>query len=82
MVFDMTLIVLGNILLNALYASLGSIMCVFLVLFAYKLFERHTPVLDVEKQLKEGNIAVGIVAGCLVLGLCLCNGIVVGMALK
>ncbi len=62
---------------DLIYAATFGLLGVVMLLLGFKLFEWVTPKLDVEHKLQEGNIAVGIVVGALLLAI----GIVVGIAI-
>jgi uncharacterized membrane protein YjfL (UPF0719 family) len=74
--------ILITVLLNFAYAGIGGLMCVPLMIIAYKLFNKYTPAFHIGDQLKNGNVAVGIVVGCLLLGIAICTGLVVGLGLN
>lgn len=52
-----------------LAAAVFGLLGVALLTIGFKVFELITPRLDVEKQLQEGNIAVGIVVGALLIAI-------------
>lgn len=59
-------------LVNALLGSAAfGILGIFLMLVGFKLFEFATRRLDIEKQLENQNISVGIVVGSLLIGISL-----------
>jgi len=62
---------------DLIYAATFGLLGIVMLLLGFKLFELVTPKLDVEHKLQEGNLAVAIVVGALLLGI----GIVVGIAI-
>ncbi len=68
------------VILNMLYAGMGSTLTLGAMAIGYKMFDKMTP-FDTAKELDDGNIAVGIVVGSIFLGLGLAIGLVVGMGL-
>jgi putative membrane protein len=59
-------------LVNALLGTAAfGILGIFLMLVGFKLFEFATRRLDIEKQLENQNISVGIVVGALLIGISL-----------
>jgi len=64
---------------NMTYAMCGVLVAIFAMFLGYKLFEKITP-FDTGKELDEGNIAVGIVIGCIFIGVGLVVGLVVGIS--
>ncbi|MEE4244637.1 MAG: DUF350 domain-containing protein, partial [Kangiellaceae bacterium] len=65
------------IILNFVYALIGSLIALMIMMFGYKLFDRITP-FDTHKELDDGNVAVGIVVGCIFLGVGIAVGLVIG----
>jgi putative membrane protein len=57
-------------------ASFG-LLGIALLAVGFKVFEFITPKLDVEKKLQEGNVAVGIMVGALLLAI----GVIVAVAI-
>ena len=57
-------------------ASFG-LLGIALLMIGFKVFELITPKLDVEKKLQEGNVAVGVAVGALLIAI----GIVVAAAI-
>ena len=68
-------------LLNFGYAIMGAILTLLFMALGYKLFDKMTP-FDTSKQLKEKNVAVGIVVGSIFVGLGIAVGLVIGMGLN
>ena len=62
------------ILVAAVFGLLG----IALLALGFKVFERITPKLDVEDQLRQGNLAVGITVGSLLIGISVIVAVVVG----
>ncbi len=54
---------------------------ILLIIFGYFAFDRLTPKLDFDDLLNKGNIALGIVIGSFILGLCYVVGKVVSAIL-
>jgi putative membrane protein len=52
-----------------LAATTFGVLGITMLLIGFKLFERLTPKLDVEQKLQEGNIAVGVVVGALLIAI-------------
>lgn len=46
------------------------LVAIFLVVIGYIVFDKLTPKLDFNDMLKNGNVALGIVVGSFILGLC------------
>ena len=46
------------------------IVAIFLIIFGYVVFDKLTPRLDFNDLLSKGNVALGIVVGSFILGLC------------
>jgi putative membrane protein len=63
--------------LNLVGAATFGLLGIALLALGFKVFELITPKLEVEKKLQEGNIAVGIVVGALLLAV----GIVIAVAI-
>jgi putative membrane protein len=57
------------------------ILAILLIIFGYFAFDRLTPKLDFDELLNKGNIALGIVIGSFILGLCYVVGKVVSSIL-
>jgi putative membrane protein len=57
------------------------IVAILLIIFGYFAFDRLTPKLDFDELLNKGNIALGIVIGSFILGLCYVVGKVVSSIL-
>jgi uncharacterized membrane protein YjfL (UPF0719 family) len=66
---------------NFVYAVLGALVTIALMLVGYKVLDWLTP-FDTSKQLGEGNVAVGIVVGSMFVGLGIAVGLVVGLGLN
>ncbi len=62
---------LPEYLLGDLAATVAfGVVAILLVLVGYKLFDRITPKLPFDEQIKNGNIALAIVVGSFFLGVC------------
>lgn len=72
---------LGIILANFLYALLGALFSIALMLIGYKLLDWITP-FETSKELSDGNVAVGFVVGSMFVSLGLAVGLVVGLGLN
>lgn len=59
----------NDLAIALLAAAVFGLLGVGLLLLGFKLFERITPKLDVEHKLQEGNVAVGIVVGALLIAI-------------
>lgn len=46
------------------------IVAIFLIVFGYVVFDKLTPKLDFNELLSKGNVALGIVVGSFIIGLC------------
>jgi putative membrane protein len=57
------------------------IVAILLIIFGYFAFDRLTPKLDFDELLNKGNLALGIVIGSFILGLCYVVGKVVSAIL-
>ena len=68
-------------LLNMGYAIAGALVTLAFMAVGYKIFDRITP-FNISQQLEEGNVAVGIVVGAVLVGLGIAIGLVVGMGLN
>jgi len=68
------------VLLNMLYAGLGTIMTITAMVIGYKIFDKITP-FDTGKELDDGNVAVGIVVGSIFIGLGFAIGLVIALGL-
>ena len=63
--------------MSLLAAAAFGLLGIALLALGYKVFEWITPKLDVEKKLQEGNIAVGIMVGALLLAI----GVIIAVAI-
>ncbi len=66
---------------NFVYAILGALLTIFLMVLGYKILDWITP-FDTSKQLGEGNVAIGVVIGSMFVGLGIAVGLVVGLGLN
>ena len=66
---------------NFIYAIFGALLTISLMVLGYKILDWITP-FDTSKQLGEGNVAIGIVIGCMFVGLGIAVGLVVGLGLN
>jgi len=57
------------------------IVAIFLIVLGYVAFDKLTPKLDFDDLLNKGNVALAIVVGCFILGLCYVVGRVVAAIL-
>ena len=73
---DMTII-----LINFAYATTGSFIAIILMVAGYKIFDLITP-FNTQEELKNGNLAVGVVVAGIFIGLGLAFGLVMGMGLN
>jgi putative membrane protein len=51
------------------YAGAFGVLGIALLAVGFKVFELITPKLDIEKKLQEGNVAVGIMVGALLIAI-------------
>jgi uncharacterized membrane protein YjfL (UPF0719 family) len=66
---------------NFTYAILGALLTILFMVLGYKILDWITP-FDTSKQLGEGNVAIGMVIGCMFVGLGIAVGLVVGLGLN
>ncbi len=64
--------------MNLLAAAAFGLLGIVLLLVGFKAFERVTPKLDVEQKLQEGNVAVGVVVGALLLAISVVVAVSIG----
>jgi putative membrane protein len=57
------------------------IVAIFLIVFGYIVFDKLTPKLDFDELLNKGNVALAIVVGSFIIGLCYVIGRVVSAIL-
>lgn len=57
------------------------VIAILLIVFGYVTFDKLTPKLDFNDLLSKGNLAMGVVIGCFILGLCFVVGRVVSAVL-
>jgi uncharacterized membrane protein YjfL (UPF0719 family) len=69
------------VILNGFYAMFGAISTLVFMIIGYWIFDRMTP-FKTGDQLRDGNIAVGIVVGSIFIGLGIAIGLVVGLGLN
>jgi len=72
---------IGIILLNLLYAAVGGSAAIAFMFFGYRIIDHVTP-FDTAAQLRDGNVAVGIMVGGMFVGIGVAVGLVVGMGLN
>lgn len=70
----------GVIGANLIYASCGVILALFAMIVGYKIFDLITP-FKTGQELDDNNVAIGIVVGCMFIGVGLAVGMVVGFSL-
>ena len=70
-----------TITLNFMYATCGLILGLFFCFVGFKIFDRITS-FNTERQLKEGNIAVGIVTASIFISIGVMVANIIGMALN
>jgi len=66
---------------SLIYATFGAILTLLFMVVGYRIFDKMTP-FNTSRQLKEKNVAVGIVVGSISMGLGIAVGLVVGMGLN
>lgn len=59
-------------------AAAFGLLGILLLVFGFKMFEWITPKLDIEKQLQEGNMAVGIAVAALLIAIGIIVAVCVG----
>lgn len=64
---------------NGTYAALCIVLGIIAMVVGYKIFDKLTPFTTAD-ELKNGNIAVAIFNGAIVLGVAVCSGIIIGLA--
>ena len=69
------------LLYNLAYAFCGAVMSLLFMMIGYRIFDRMTP-FDTSRQLREKNVAVGIVVGSIFIGLGVSVGLVIGLGLN
>ena len=73
---------LPDYLLGDLVATVAfGVVAIFLVVLGYIVFDKLTPKLDFDDLLNKGNVALAIVVGSFILGLCYVVGRVVSAIL-
>ena len=73
---------LPDYFLGDLIATVGfGIVAIFLIVLGYIIFDKLTPKLDFDDLLNKGNIALAVVVGSFILGLCYVVGKVVSAVL-
>jgi uncharacterized membrane protein YjfL (UPF0719 family) len=68
---------LGDLVATAAFG----LVAILLIIFGYTLFDKLTPRLDFSDLLNKGNVALAIVVGSFILGLCFVIGRVVSAIL-
>ena len=66
MIFQLPDYILGDIVATVAFG----IIAILLVVLGYKIFDKLTPRLNFDELLNKGNIAMAIVIGSFILGLC------------
>jgi uncharacterized membrane protein YjfL (UPF0719 family) len=66
---------------NFAYAITGALLTILFMVLGYKILDLITP-FDTSGELGKGNVAVGIVIGCMFVGLGIAVGLVVGLGLN
>lgn len=69
------------LLLNFLYAALGGFLTLTFMWMGCKLFN-HTVNFSIGKELKAGNVAVGIMVSGMFIGIGIALGLVIGLGLN
>jgi len=73
---------LPDYFLGDLIATVGfGVVAIFLILLGYVIFDKLTPKLDFDDLLNKGNMALAVVVGSFILGLCYVVGKVVSAIL-
>ncbi|MBS3819677.1 DUF350 domain-containing protein [bacterium] len=68
-------------LLNVFYATFGALTTLIFMILGYWIFDKLTPFRTGE-QLRDNNLAVGIVVGSIFVGLGIAIGLVIGLGLN
>jgi uncharacterized membrane protein YjfL (UPF0719 family) len=69
---------LPDYFLGDIAATVGfGLVAIFLMILGYKLFDKATPNLPFDEEIRKGNVAMAIVVGSFILGLCYVIGRVV-----
>jgi putative membrane protein len=66
MTFQLPDYFLGDIVATVAFG----VVAILLVVLGYKVFDKLTPKLPFDELLKSGNVALAIVIGCFILGVC------------
>jgi uncharacterized membrane protein YjfL (UPF0719 family) len=73
---------LPDYLLTDLVSTVAfGVVAILLIVLGYVTFDKLTPKLDFSDLLKKGNVAMAVVIGCFILGLCYVVGRVVAAIL-
>ena len=72
--------ILITLLINTAYAVCGGIAVIYMMRYGYQVIDQATP-FDTNKQLKDGNIAVGLMVLGTFLGIGIAMGLVIGLSL-
>ena len=67
--------------LNFVYALVGAVFTILFMAIGYRVFDRLTP-FNTHDELANGNVAVGIVVGSILVGVGIAVGLVIGMGLN
>jgi len=74
------MIAVDPLIFKAICVFLGPLWCILIMRLGFGVFDRITP-FKTSTELFEANLAVGVVVGCIFIGLGICTGLVVGLSL-
>lgn len=74
--------ILTQAAINYFYAGIGVVLTVFSMVIGYYVFDKFITTYNTQKELDEGNIAVGIVVGSLLLAIGYASATVIAAALN
>jgi len=69
-------------IINYFYAGIGVILTIISMICGYYIFDKFVTTYNTQKELDDGNIAVGIVVGCLLLAIAYATSVVIAAALN
>lgn len=72
---------LATMIINFSYAIFGGIITIIFMMLSYKIFDIILP-FNMNTELDDGNVAIGIVVGSIFIGVGLAVGLSIGLALN
>lgn len=72
---------LSTMIINFSYAITGGAITIIFMMIAYKIFDIMLP-FNMNTELDDGNVAIGIVVGSIFIGVGLAVGLSIGLALN